>query len=99
MFLTLLRSKSSLDCESESPVGAGWARGAEASDTLIHTHFTFDDYRGDPPHARASITWADVEELVAKFAEKDHPAALRLMRAGKLASAVEELAKNSPHSR
>jgi hypothetical protein len=95
MFLTLLRSKPSLDLKSESSIGTGWARGANASGDLIHTHVTFDDYRGDPPHARASIAWGDVEALVAKFAEKDHPAALRLMRAGKLASAVENLAKNS----
>jgi hypothetical protein len=91
MFLTMLRSKPDLDRKSESSIGEGWARGADAGDHLIHTHFSFDDIPGDSPHARASIGWADVEALVAKFAEQGHPKALRLPRADKLAGAVEQL--------
>ncbi|MFO1101811.1 MAG: hypothetical protein U1E20_02775 [Methylocystis sp.] len=95
MFLTALRSKPHLDREAESSVGDGWARGAEAADEYVHTHFSFEDYPGDPPHARVSIAWADVEALITRFADKGHPVALRLLSADKLAGAVEELTKNT----
>ncbi len=93
MIMELLRSKLTLDRLAKSSIGEGWARGAKANDGLIHTHFSFDDYPGDKPHARVSVGWDDVEGLIAQFAKDGHPGALRLLRADRLASAVEELAK------
>jgi hypothetical protein len=93
--MDLIRSKPELDLTAESSVGHGHARGAEASNDLVHTHFTFENYRGDPPHARVSLDWTDVEAVVDAFAKKGHSGALRVQRAEKLAAAVDEFAKNS----
>ena len=90
MRMDLIRSKPELDRTTESSVGQGWARGAEASDHFVHTHFPFEDYPGDSPHARVSLDWADVEALVDAFAKKGHSRALQMQRAEKLAAAVTD---------
>lgn len=95
MLLKMLRSKRALDRVAISSVGKGWAHGAENNDGLVHTNFDIDDYPGETPHARVSIDWNDVEALIDKFSQNGHPAAVRLLCAIKLASAVEELVKIS----
>jgi hypothetical protein len=94
MILEHLRSKPSLDIEAQAAVGDGFARGVGKYPDMLHTHFAFVGLAGDPPHARVSIGWDDVEALILKFAERGHPDAVRLLRADKLAGAVEELAKS-----
>jgi hypothetical protein len=42
-----------------------------------------------------SLKWSDVEALIRVFSDKGHLEAVRLERARKLATAVEEIAKNS----
>ena len=97
MRLDLLRSTSGKDrpAESYKYVAHSAYRGAINDDDSIHNHFDFEDYRGETPHARVSLNWADVEGIVAAFIGKGHPEALRLGRARKLAAAVDEFAKIS----
>lgn len=92
MLLTILRSESHLDRSAESQFGCGSARGlkeieAKNEGGMIHYHFNIEDYPGETPHARLSIDWTDVEDLISKFAEKGNLTAIRLLRADKLAQA------------
>ena len=66
-------------------------RDAENCDDLIYGNFEF---KGGP-FARLSLSWADVEAAIASFAEKEHPNAVVLKRAGQLASAIGDHVKNS----
>jgi hypothetical protein len=97
MRLDLIRSKPEFDRTAESSVfiGVSSYRGAKNDADCIHSHFAFDDYLGEMPHARVSIKWADIEAMVNAFAIKGHPGALRMQRADQLATKVEELAKHS----
>ncbi|MGD0764377.1 MAG: hypothetical protein ABR929_14545 [Roseiarcus sp.] len=97
MRVDLLRSKEVLDRTAISSEfsGASGYRGADGSAELVHAHFEFDDYQGDPPHARVSLSWEDVEAIIAAFAKRGHPGALRLQRAEALAAAVGDLINNS----
>jgi hypothetical protein len=97
MRLDLLRSKEQLDKSANSSKFSTTSavRGAENSADVIHIHFEFDDYRGDTPHARVSLTWTDVEAAIISFAAKGHPSALRIQQAERLAAAVKDISKTS----
>jgi hypothetical protein len=97
MRLHLLLSKPPLDrvAESMDYDQASGVRDAPVGIEFVHNHFVFDNHRGDPPHARVSLTWTDVEALIHTFVEKGHPEAPRLNRARKLAASIDEFSKNS----
>jgi hypothetical protein len=63
----------------------------EKRDDLIYGNFKFKGGH----FARLSLSWADVEAAIASFAEKGHPDAVVLERAGQLASAIGDQVKNS----
>jgi hypothetical protein len=44
---------------------------------------------------RASLNWADVEKIIAAFSASNHPNAVRIAKAVRLADAVEDLIRNS----
>jgi hypothetical protein len=44
---------------------------------------------------RVSLDWSDLEAILRKFSEMGHTEAVRLECARKLASAIEDVAKNS----
>jgi hypothetical protein len=68
MRLHLLLSKPPLDrvAESMDYDQASGVRDALVGIEFVHNHFVFDNHRGDPPHARVSLTWTDVEALICR---------------------------------
>jgi hypothetical protein len=93
MRVVSIRSKDRLERVGKPHGFAALHRGATGDeDDSIHYAFEFEDYPGEPPHARVSLTWADVEVFIEAFAAKAHPGALRLERARKLAAAVDDFA-------
>ena len=96
MRLDLLRSGQSFDRTANSSEFSQRSayRGADNSGDMIHAHFTFEDYPGEPPHARVSLSWEDVEAAIVAFANKGHPSARVLQGAENFAAAVCEFSKN-----
>jgi hypothetical protein len=93
MRVVSIRSKPELDRVGKPSNFAALHRGVTGDeDDSIHYAFEFEDYPGETPHARVSLTWADVEVFIEAFAKKGHPSALRLERARKLAAAVDDFA-------
>ena len=92
MHLHVLRSRKKLDLHSDAEISPHtFYRDAENCDDLIYGNFEFKGGH----FARLSLSWADVEAAIASFAEKEHPNAVVLKRAGQLASAIGDHVKNS----
>jgi hypothetical protein len=60
---------------------------------VIDEHFGFGTEKTS--QLVVALTWRDVEAVIAVFAKMDHPQAVKLERARELATAVENLVKNS----
>jgi hypothetical protein len=81
-------------------IGTGYERSSTdfKSNEAESVHLFFGSFgRGTErtPDFAALFEWDDVEALIQAFTKINHPAALRHARALALASAVEDLAKNS----
>ena len=71
-------------------------RGARNDSEHVHNHFmrfgtgsdNFNDFR-------VSLGWPDIEAIVHKFSEMGHPEAIRLIRARKLAMALDEFSNSN----
>jgi hypothetical protein len=71
-------------------------RGATNDNKHIHNHFLrFGTGPENANEFRVSLDWPDVEAIIRAFSQIGYPEAVRLERARKLATAVEEFAKNS----
>jgi hypothetical protein len=68
-------------------------RGARNGGEHVHIHFPrFGTGSENANDFRVSLDWSDVEEIVRVFCEMNHPEATRLVRARKLAAAIEDFA-------
>jgi len=71
-------------------------RGARNGGEHIHIHFPRFGTASENTHDfRVSLDWADVEAILRAFCEMNHPEAVRLVRAKKLAAAIEDFAKST----